>query len=486
MTRPKSSSPKSLLFGQQNLLTIKQQLQALQLIFEHIHNGACVTDAEGIITHFNEPYGRFLGVDAKEQIGRHITDVVENTRMHIVAQTGKEETNASQSIRGENMLVQRIPIKENGKVIAVFGQVTFKSIKEVGRLAAKLSELESQVRIYQRQLNSLRTARYSFDNIICESAALVRLKKEALQAAATNLSVLISGESGTGKELFAQSIHNAGSRKMQPFIQLNCAAIPKDLLEAELFGYEKGAFTGAKSTGKPGKFELADTGSLFLDEIGDLPLEMQPKLLRALEEKEFERVGGNTVIHSDFRLLAASNQDLEAMVERGEFRADLFYRLNVVPLHIPPLRERSEDVVCLARHLLQQITGETVQPQVDFTPTAEALLKQHSWPGNVRELNNVIERTMATLVGDRITSADLPFYLHRGKEKRGRVSVQSSSLLKEVVAKAEKTAIQDALRMTEYNKVNAAELLGIHRTLLYKKARKYNISLIPAERRQPE
>jgi PAS domain S-box-containing protein len=485
MTRPISSSPKYLLFGQQNLLTIKQQLQALQLIFEHIYNGACVTDAEGIITHFNEPYGRFLGVDAKKQIGRHITDVVENTRMHIVAQTGKEETNASQSIRGENMLVQRIPIKENGKVIAVFGQVTFKSIKEVGRLAAKLSELESQVRLYQKQLNSLRTTRYSFDSIICDSAALVRLKKEALQAAATNLSVLISGESGTGKELFAQSIHNASSRKMQPFIQLNCAAIPKDLLEAELFGYEKGAFTGAKSTGKPGKFELADTGSLFLDEIGDLPLEMQPKLLRALEEKEFERVGGNTVIHSDFRLIAASNQDLEALVERGEFRADLFYRLNVVPLHIPPLRERSEDVVCLARHLLQQIAGETVQPQVDFTPTAEALLKQHTWPGNVRELNNVIERTMATLEGDRITSADLPFYLHRGKEKRIHVNVQSS-LLKEVVAKAEKTAIQDALRMTQYNKVNAAELLGIHRTLLYKKARKYNISLIPAERRQPE
>ncbi len=476
MTRQTSSSTKSLLFQQQNLLTRNQQLQALQLIFEEIHAGACVTDAEGIITHFNEPYGRFLGVDAKEQIGKHITEVVENTRMHIVAQTGKAETNASQSIQGENMLVQRIPIKENGKVIAVFGQVTFKNIKEVGRLAEKLSELESRVRLYQKQLNSLRSTRYSFDSIIGESNALTRLKKEALQAAATNLSVLISGESGTGKELFAQSIHNASSRKLQPFIQLNCAAIPKDLLEAELFGYEKGAFTGANPSGKPGKFELADTGSLFLDEIGDLPLEMQPKLLRALEEKEFERVGGNTVIHSDFRLIAASNQDLEGMVKRGEFRADLFYRLNVVPLHIPPLRERAEDVVCLARHLLRQIAGETVQPPVDFDPSAEALLKQHTWPGNVRELNNVIERTMATFEGESITAADLPFYLNRSKETRGSVQ---SSLLKEVVAKAEKKAIQDALRMTEYNKVLTAELLGIHRTLLYKKIKKYNISLIP-------
>jgi PAS domain S-box-containing protein len=473
-----SSSPKALLFQQQHLLTKKQQLQALQLIFEQIHAGACVTDAEGIITHFNEPYGRFLGVEAKEQIGRHITEVVENTRMHIVAKTGKAESNARQSIHGEIMLVQRIPIKENGKVVAVFGQVTFKSIKEVGQLAKKLAELESQVRLYEKQLNSMRTTRYSFDSIIGQSPSLLRLKKEARQAAATNLSVLISGESGTGKELFAQSIHNASPRKLQPFIQLNCAAIPKDLLEAELFGYDKGAFTGAKSTGKPGKFQLADSGSLFLDEIGDLPLEMQPKLLRALEEKEFERVGGNTIIRSDFRLIAASNQDLEGMVIRGEFRADLFYRLNVVPLHIPPLRERADDIVCLARHLLQQSVADTAQPMVDFTPTAEALLRQHPWPGNVRELNNVIERTMATFEGDRITSADLPFYLHRGKDKLSSVNMPGS-LLKEVVAKAEKTAIQDALKMTGYNKVNAAELLGIHRTLLYKKISRYNISLIP-------
>lgn len=478
MHRQISSSSTALLFQQQNLLTQNQQLQALQLIFEQIHAGACVTDAEGIITHFNEPYGQFLGVEAKDQIGKYIGEVVENTRMHIVARTGKAETNASQSIRGENMIVQRIPIKENGKVVAVFGQVTFKSVKEVGQLAKKLSELQSQVRLYEKQLNSMRTTRYSFDSIIGRSASLLRLKKEARQAAATNLSVLISGESGTGKELFAQSIHNASPRKQQPFIQLNCAAIPKDLLEAELFGYDKGAFTGAKSTGKPGKFELADTGSLFLDEIGDLPLEMQPKLLRALEEKEFERVGGNTIIRSDFRLIAASNQDLEAMVSRGEFRADLFYRLNVVPLHIPPLRERAEDIICLAHHLLQQSVADTVQPLVDFTPTAEALLRQHPWPGNVRELHNVIERTMATFTGDHITSADLPFYLHRCKNTRGSVSLHSS-LLKEVVAKAEKTAIQDALKMTGYNKVNAAELLGIHRTLLYKKISRYNISLTP-------
>lgn len=461
-------------FGQEHEMTVVEQLQALQLVFEHIHDGACVTDPKGVITHFNGPYGRFLGVDPKIQIGRHITEVVENTRMHIVAATGKAEINVRQSIKGQDMVVQRIPIKENGRVIAVFGQVTFKDAKDVGKLAQKLSELESRVRRYQQELSSLRTTRYSFESIIGESEPILRLKKEAQQAAATSLAVLISGESGTGKELFAQAIHSDSVRKCRPFIRLNCAAIPKDLMESELFGYEKGAFTGAKSTGKPGKFELADTGTLFLDEIGDLPLEMQPKLLRALEEKEFERVGGNRMIRSDFRLIAASNQNLEEMVARGEFRSDLFYRLNVVGLHIPPLRERGVDVLLLARHILQQIVDETPGRQVEITPAAEALLQRHLWPGNVRELNNVLERTLATCDGDRIAPADLPFYLHQNTIK---VSSDQHSLLRDVVAKAEKSAIQEALRLTGYNKAKAAEMLGIHRTLLYKKIGRYRIAL---------
>ncbi|WP_136799310.1 sigma-54 interaction domain-containing protein [Desulfosediminicola ganghwensis] len=453
-----------------------KRLKAFERIFEHIHGGAAVIDPGGLITHFNEPYGRFLGVDPKGQIGRHITDVVENTRMHIVARTGKAEMNESQSIKGQNMLVQRIPIKENGKVIAVFGQVVFKDIRDVGKLAQKLSELESKVRIYQKELNSLRSTKYTFDSIIGESDGIIQLKKEALKAAATNLSVMISGESGTGKELFAQAVHSESFRKCRPFIRLNCAAIPKDLMESELFGYGKGAFTGARPTGKAGKFELADTGTLFLDEIGDLPLEMQPKLLRVLEEKEFERVGSNRMIHSDFRLIAASNQNLEEMVDRGEFRADLYYRLSVVPLHIPPLRERGRDVLLLAHHMLEQNLDEVTGAGLRFSNEAEELLLKHNWPGNARELHNVVERTMATCEESLITPADLPLYLH--KNTIGSATIQHS-LLKEVVARAEKSAIVDALKMTAYNKAKAADMLGIHRTLLYKKARKYSIPLTP-------
>jgi PAS domain S-box-containing protein len=474
MTRPRNSSAHLLDFHTEP--TIETELETLKLIFEHIGEGTCVVNTDGIITHFNKAYGKFLDIDPEAQIGRHISEVVENTRMHIVAQTGRAEINESQSIKGQNMIVQRIPIRKDGKVVGVFGQVIFKDSKEVGQLAQKLSELESRVRIYQKDLESLRTAKYSLDSIIGSSAAIKAAKREALKAARTSLSVLITGESGTGKELFAQSIHNASDRKPFPMIRLNCAAIPAELLESELFGYEKGAFTGAKNTGKKGKFELADKGSLFLDEIGDLPMEMQPKLLRVLEEKEFERLGGNRVLRSDFRLIAASNQDLDAKVKERAFRADLFYRLNVMPVHIPPLRERADDILLIARHLIKKISEETRQHELTLTYGAEELLTRHSWPGNVRELNNVIERTVATCEGEQITPADLPFYLHKSSADPGIIQ---RSLLKEVVAKAEKAAIQDALKMTDYNKMSAANLLGIHRTLLYKKIRKYRIPLTP-------
>ncbi len=453
-------------------LETRLQLEVLNLIFDHIDNGACVVDPDGYITHFNTPYGKFLGVIPQLQIGKHITEVVENTRMHVVARTGRAEINESQAINGQNMVVQRIPVKENGKVIAVYGQVMFKDVKEVSTLAAKQSELQSKVRFYQKELNSLRSTRYNFESIIGISKVITNLVQEAQRAANTQFPALITGESGTGKELFAQAIHNGSARHAGPFIRLNCAAIPKDLLEAELFGYDKGAFTGAKTAGKPGKFELADHGSIFLDEIGDLPLDMQPKLLRVLEEKEFERIGGNKIIRIDFRLIAASNQDLLAMVADGRFRADLYYRLNVVPIEIPPLRERKEDILTLANHLLQQVCADATGPEMRIDRKTEKLLENHDWPGNVRELSNVIERTFASMDGTVIRPSDLPIYLHKTQ-----IPIGKSSLLKDVVTKAERSAIQDALKITGHNKAQAAAILGIHRTLLYKKAKKYCIPL---------
>jgi len=451
---------------------LKQELEMYKLILDSIYNGVVVTDPDGYILFFNKPYGEFLGVDPEAQIGKHVTEVIENTRMHIVAKTGRPEINETQRIRGQDMVVQRIPIKKNGKVIAVFGQVMFKDVKDLKKLADKLSFLESKLKFYEQELISLRSTRYTFDSIVGVSKSIIFLKNEALKAAATDLPVLITGESGTGKELFAQAIHHASTRRFHPFIRINCAAIPKDLLESELFGYEKGAFTGAKSSGKPGKFELAHGGTIFLDEVGDLPLEMQPKLLRVIEEKEFERIGGTTLIRSDFRVIAASNQNLEEMVEKGQFRKDLFYRLNVIPLHIPPLRERKEDIIPLARHLLQQITQDFSLPEIKIDPQAEKALMGYDWPGNVRELRNVLERVLFSIERDTIYLCDLPFYLYRNQKNLTNLK---HSALKNILESAEKEALHHALAATNYNKVRAAALLGIHRTLLYKKLKKYNL-----------
>jgi transcriptional regulator with PAS, ATPase and Fis domain len=374
------------------------------------------------------------------------------------------------------MVVQRIPIWQDGKVIAVFGQVMFKDIKDVSKLANKLSMLESKVKLYEEELITLRSTRYTFDSIIGTSQAITILKKEALNAATNQFPVLITGDSGTGKELFAQAIHHASPRKLYPFVRINCSAIPKDLLESELFGYDKGAFTGAKAEGKPGKFEIANHGTVFLDEIGDLPLEMQPKLLRVVEEKEFERVGGTRMIRSDFRVIAATNQNLEKMLSDGRFRKDLYYRLNVIPLQIPPLRERRNDIIPLARHFMHQMAQEAVLPEINIGAEAKKALMRHDWPGNVRELLNVLERTLSSIETDTIRLVDLPFYLHRTQKKPPQ---KNQTSIREVQAMAEKEAIRYALKEANHNKVRAAKILGIHRTLLYKKMKKYKISLEP-------
>jgi PAS domain S-box-containing protein len=456
-----------------DVLNLKQQLDMMNRILDSIHNGIMITDAEGYITYFNRPYGEFLGLDPAAQIGKHCTQVIENSRMHLVAQTGEPEINYSHLIKGRRMVVQRIPIKKDGRVIAVFGQVMFKNVQDVGKLAKKLSILESKVQHYEQELISLRSTRHTLQSIIGESAVIQALKAEALRAAATQFPVLITGESGTGKELFAQGIHHASPRRIYPFVRINCAAIPKDLLESELFGYEKGAFTGAGAGGKPGKFELAKSGTVLLDEIGDLPLPMQPKLLRVLEDKEFERVGGTSLIRCDFRLIAATNQNLDEMLAERRFRKDLYYRLNVIPLHIPPLRDRREDILPLAGHFLKQIAADASLPEIIIEREAENVLYHYVWPGNIRELFNVLERVVSSLEGDSIRLSDLPFHLYR--EQR-RFSKESALSIRDAHAGAEKEAIIRALKIARYNKSRAASILGIHRTHLYKKIKQYDIA----------
>lgn len=457
--------------SQSQLLEEKMSLDMIEDLLAHAYEGFALVDKEGRIVKWN--YHKLLGIKEEDAIGKHVTEVIENTRLHLVVKTGKKEIRDIQRIQGHDMVANRVPIIRGGEIIGAVGAVLFKDASDVREMAKELIELENKINEYKGEIERLQDSRYTFNSIITQNPKMEYLKKLGRTAARSNSTVLILGESGTGKELFAQAIHKASYRKFGPFIPINCAAIPKELLESELFGYEAGAFTGARKEGKPGKFELANGGTIFLDEIGDMPLEMQVKLLRVLEEKEFERVGGNKKITLDARIIAATNEKIEEAVEKGKFREDLYYRLNVINIDIPPLRDRKEDIPLLCDHLIEYLSKELNTDKKKIDERTMEILMEYHWPGNVRELRNVLERAITLSSQKLILPNHLPERLVKNKmEIRDGERVYP---LKEVVAEAEKEAIIAALNQAKGNKTLAAESLGIHRTALYRKMEKYNI-----------
>ena len=451
----------------------QNSLTSLESIFEQAYDGVMVVDSNGIITRITKSYCRFLNIEQKDAIGQYCTDVLPNSRMHIVAQTGEAEIGEVMDINGKEAMVMRLPLREEGKIIGAVGKVMFRDVRDVRTLAAKLDLLENKLKFYEKELKHYQKFRYTFSNIIGQSQAILRTKGLAERAAQGKATVLLRGESGTGKELFAHAIHAASTRHDQPFVRVNCGAIPAELLEAELFGYEEGAFTGAKKGGKPGKFELANRGTIFLDEIGDLPLAMQAKVLRVLQEKEVERVGSNRLQQLDIRVIAATHRDLEKMIGEGEFRRDLYYRLNVFTVTIPPLREREGDVLLLSEHLLAKFQHELGLSFRKLDRWVVELFQLYAWPGNVRELQNALERAINVAEGGMIQLKDLPLYLQDLEGRRGNTALQPLAL---ELAEAERKAILKALKTTGGNKTNAAEILGIHRTNLYRKMEKYGLA----------
>ncbi|MDF2545247.1 MAG: domain S-box protein [Anaerosolibacter sp.] len=457
----------------QELEMEKHISEILKTILENAYDGIVVVDEHGIVTMMNNAYADYLGVKKDEVVGRHVTEVIESSRLHIVAKTGREEIGEIQNIKGKNIVVMRIPIIKEGKVVAVVGKIMFKDVKEVGILANKINTIQKELKYYKDALQQVSGVKYNFDSIVGTSDKMQEAKYLGEKAAHTNSNVLIRGESGTGKELFAHAIHSRSNRAMGAFIKVNCAAIPAELLESELFGYEEGAFTGAKRGGKKGKFELANGGSIFLDEIGDMPHNMQAKLLRVLQEKEIERVGGVENIPLNVRIIAATNRNLEEMVEKGEFREDLYYRLNVMTITIPPLRERPEDIEVLIQHLMIKICEQVGNYVTGISSQAMKQMRSHGWPGNVRELENVLERAVNLAdYGKEIQMNHLPRYL-----KKSEISVHSSGKreLKDILEEAEKDAIIECLKNTGGNRTETARILNISRSSLYEKIWKYGI-----------
>ncbi|SFB13672.1 MULTISPECIES: sigma-54-dependent Fis family transcriptional regulator [unclassified Bacillus (in: firmicutes)] len=441
-----------------------------------------VVDREGVICYINEKYCEFLGTTVEFATGRHVTEIIDNTRMHIVAKTGQAEIAALHPINGSDMIANRFPLIVEGELVGALGTVMFRTPEDWWDYKRKIQPLLEELKYYKTKLEKDLKSKYSFQDLIGESNSFQAVKMLAERISGSQSAVLLLGESGTGKELFAHAIHSNSARASFPFVPINCASIPEHLLESELFGYEDGAFTGAKKGGKKGQFQIANYGTIFLDEVGDMPLPMQSKLLRVLQEKEIQRVGGQTSIPVDVRIIAATHRNLEKMVEEGKFRQDLYYRLNVIKIEIPPLRKRKNDIALIASNLLKKLEKKFHRQHLHLSREVIARLESHDWPGNIRELENVLERAINVLDDSVVELHHLPLYL-KDQEllvENQLTSPQEKELplrpLKDTMADVEKQAIQQALEVTNGNKLEAAKLLQIGKTSFYEKCKIHHIS----------
>ncbi|GAQ18879.1 transcriptional regulator [Oceanobacillus picturae] len=445
--------------------------EIFETVFENAYHCLVVVNSEGLITYLNNSYCHFLDVTKEEAIGAHVTEIIENTRMHIVARSGEEEIADLQYIRGNHMIANRIPVRSEGKVVGAVGTVLYRDTEEWLNMNSHIKDLLLELEHYRKQVRDQYGNTYSLHDIVGSSPKLNTIKTKIKKVAPGDVSILLTGESGTGKELFAHSIHHLSERNKKAFIKVNCAAIPENLLESELFGYEEGAFTDARKGGKLGKFQLADGGTLFLDEIGDMPLGAQVKILRALQEGEVEAIGATKPKKVDVRIIAATNQSLEKMIEENRFREDLFYRLNVIQLQIPSLRERKEDIRILSKFILDKVTKRSGKRVMDFSFEVLECFMHYQWPGNIRELENVIESAVHLTSKETIGTDDLPAHLLSEAPHN-----HPTDDLKVILEKTEKQAIQNALKKCNGDKIQAAKMLNVGKSSFYEKIKKFGLN----------
>jgi transcriptional regulator with PAS, ATPase and Fis domain len=464
---------------------LKLAAQSMFDVFARTAMGMMVVDRAHRIVWISEGYKQFLPAlgfdDAAQFVGKRIEEVVPNTLMNQVIDSGQAILVDLLSTQAGTFLVSRLPLRNDaGEVIGAFGMVLLDQPETTMQpLITKFGRLQAELDAARQQLAAQRRPKHSIASFIGSSAAAVEVKRLARRVAMTDSTVLLLGETGTGKELLAHGIHAASARAGKPFVGVNIAAVPESLLEAEFFGVAPGAYTGAERKGRDGKFKAANGGTLLLDEIGDMPIALQSKLLRVLQEQEVEPLGSNQVQRIDVRVIAATSRDLPAMVAAGDFRADLYYRLNVLPIRLPALRERLDDLEALVEALADDISRRSGLAHKSLTPEALDLLARHDWPGNIRELRNVLEQ--ATLMTDELrlgpghfagqfaglaaADAALPPAPPRGS------ALPEAPLrpLPQAVAELEARAIEQALRETGGNKLASARLLGISRATLYQK-----------------
>lgn len=453
-----------------------------ELFLEHIL-GLMVIDKQGRLIYLNRQCADFIKVDPVRSIGKDIQEVFPPSKMKTML-TGNQRFNTDfYFYDGRTSVSTQVQILNEGQVVGVLEYDVFQELDSLDALYEKYAvSLRDEMKYYRDQFRKLGSTKYSIDNIVGSSQKVQDLKKQIRMAAATSSTVIITGETGTGKELVAHSIHNLSSRAFGSFIKINAAGFPESLAESEFFGYEEGAFTGAKKGGKKGKFELANEGTLFIDEINQMPMNLQPKILRALQEHEIDRVGGDQSIKINARIIAASNQDLAKQVEKEKFREDLFYRLNVLPIVTPPLRERMEDLPELVMDRINGLNQEFGKCVVKVDASVYSVLSSYDWPGNVRELYNVIEKAMNYVEGSTLGPEHINFpSLKRGDLMPGlnKTNLEFFSgehnPIEMAKAEAERQIILQALKLFGGNKTKAAEYLKISRPLLYQKIKRLGI-----------
>ncbi len=428
-----------------------------------------VVDARAIVRFISPIHEKFLQLRTGEAIGRHVTEVIPNTRLHEVVVSGKAEIGQLQEMNGVTRVVARIPILHNGRVVGAIGQIMFKEPETLHELSREMNRLRSEVAFYQRELSGMKRRAYGLEQIVGRSEPIRQLKADIIKVAPLDVPILLVGESGTGKELAAHAIHSLSARHDNPMVLVNAAALPAGLVESELFGYEAGAFTGAEKKGRKGKFELADGSSLFFDEIGDMPPEIQVKLLRVLQDGMFERVGGDRQRYSDFRLISASNRDFNAMIHDGKFRLDLFYRISGVTIRMPSLRDRLDDIPELVESFLAHFAARHRATAKTLKPRAYGYLKEQPWPGNVRQLLHEVEKAAIFCEGLEIDIPDFRPSIFADELENSKDIRKPPGSIPDEVDGLENKLIKDAMTKFGGNKKRVAEELGISRSYLYKK-----------------
>lgn len=443
----------------------------LDYFLTSVHDAITVIDAQGTLRYISPPHEKWLGLRPGQALGRPAHEIIPNSRMVEVAKTGRAEIGHPYTADGvATRIVSRIPIREEGQVVGVIGRTLFKGPEAVQRIYQEVSKLQAEVAKYRRHLGQLQQQHEALAPLIGHSAPMRALRQELETVAHLDIPVLITGESGTGKELVAKALHALSPRQQKALVSMNLAALPTSLLESELFGYAPGSFTGSQRSGRMGKFELADKSTFFLDEVGDIPAEIQVKLLRVLEDHVVERLGENKERKVDFRLVSATHQKMDEMVQTGRFRLDLYYRIAGVTLCVPSLSERLEDIPELLDHFVRLFCTRNHWPVPAITSEVPTYLAQQPWPGNVRQLRQKVEEALVFSAGKPL---EVVHFQRRGSQARALTThpLQETPAPTNVIrplSDIERQAAQDALRLSEGNKKKAAHALGISRSHLYK------------------